>query len=131
MKSIQNNAQNRVLNKLSAMRVTLSNDERSILDSLITRAANIESESISEVEAHMINSKATNKVTTKVNAADGDNEVEAHVMKGKVTQKAAGKVNAADGDNEVEAHVMKGKVTQRAAGKVTFNEETGKYQVIE
>ena len=63
----QDQAVKRLLKKLSALRATLKNDERSLLDQLVTGAAN-------EVEAHRLSPKSP------VASARDANEVEAHSM---------------------------------------------------
>jgi hypothetical protein len=54
MKTTQNQASARLFKKLSALRATLSNEERDILDSLVV---------IDEVAAHKMTGKASGKAT--------------------------------------------------------------------
>ena len=58
MKTTEKQASKRLFKKLSALRATLSNEERAILDNLI----------VNEVEAHKINTKASTKTNPKVNS---------------------------------------------------------------
>jgi hypothetical protein len=124
----QNKAVTHVLNSLSAVRVTFSDEERAILDEILT--------GVKEVEAHQMKGKLTNGKLTH-NTSDAENEVEAHQMKGKLTNNKLtnGKLthNASDAENEVEAHQMKAKLTngKLSNGQITFDEASGKYVYVE
>jgi hypothetical protein len=84
MKSTQKQASARLFKKLSALRATLSNEERAILDNLV--GAN-------EVQAHKINTKINSKAEGKTNPKVS--EVQAHKINTKINtkinNKAAGK----------------------------------------
>jgi len=80
MKTTQKQASTRLFKKLSALRATLSNEERDILDNLIV---------VEEVTAHKMNLKAADKAASK--AASKASEVAAHKMTSKATSKAADK----------------------------------------
>ena len=90
MKTTQKQASKRLFKKLSALRATLSNEERKILDDLI----------VNEVAAHKMTGKAVGKAAGK--ATNKASEVAAH----KMTEKAAGKAV--------------GKATNKATNKTTF-----------
>ena len=82
MKATKKQIQTRVLKKVSALRATLTNEERAFLDSLIV---------VDEVKGHKA---VVNKAATK---AAGKNvprlqEVEAHKMAGRSTTKAQAKI---------------------------------------
>lgn len=100
MKTTQSNASARLFKKLSALRATLSNEERDILDNLIV---------IDEVAAHKMTSKAIGKATSKAT------EVAAHKMTSKAVGKAVGK--ATSKATEVAAHKMTSKAVGKAVGK--------------
>src|SRR5206468_750252 len=80
MKTTQKQASTRLFKKLSALRATLSNEERDILDNLIV---------VEEVSAHKMNLKAADKAASK--AASKASEVAAHKMNSKAADKAASK----------------------------------------
>ena len=67
MKTTRQQASARLFKKLSALRATLSNEERDILDNLIV---------VEEVSAHKMTAKAVSKATSK--AAAKATEVAAH-----------------------------------------------------
>jgi hypothetical protein len=73
MKNAQSQAYTRLFKKLSALRATLPNDERAILDRLIV---------VNEVSAHKMNTKANTRANTKAS------EVSAHKMNTKANTKA-------------------------------------------
>ena len=83
MKTTQKQASTRLFKKLSALRATLSNEERAILDNLIV---------VDEVTAHKMNLKATDKAMSKANSKA--NQVTAHKMNTKATGKAVSKVTS-------------------------------------
>jgi hypothetical protein len=78
MKTTEKQASKRLFKKLSALRATLSNEERAILDNLI----------VNEVEAHKINMKASTKTNPKAS------EVAAHKINMKASTKTNPKVNS-------------------------------------
>src|SRR5262245_5412749 len=106
MKTTQKQASTRLVKKLSALRATLSNEERDILDSLI---------GVEEVAAHKMNARATGKAVNK--AASKATEVAAHKMTTKAMGKAASK--ASSKATEVAAHKMTTKAIGKAASKAT------------
>ena len=59
MKTVQNQAAKRLFKKLSALRATLPNDERAILDNFII---------VEEVAAHKMTGKAAGKAVGKANS---------------------------------------------------------------
>lgn len=83
MKTTRQQASARLFKKLSALRATLSNEERDILDNLIV---------VEEVSAHKMTAKAVSKATSK--AAAKATEVAAHKMTSKATSKATNKAAA-------------------------------------
>jgi hypothetical protein len=83
MKTTKRQATARLFKKLSALRATLSNEERQILDSLIVIDV------VDEVAAHKLTSKAVDKATTK--ATTKATEVAAHKLTPKATEKATTK----------------------------------------
>ena len=136
MNKKQSQASKRLLKKLSALRATLSNDERHVLDSLV------------EVEAHKLNTKAGSPRATGSKASGGKagaREVEAHKFDMKVTAgKAAGKASGSKaGAREVEAHQVKGKIAFRQAGRqadrtaskttfrVAFDPNSEEYRIVD
>lgn len=98
MKTTERQATARLLKKLSALRATLSNEERAILDSWIV---------VEEVQAHRMNSRATGKAA----------EVRAHKMTAKTTSKAADR--STEKATEVAAHRMTGKAVSKTVSKAT------------
>ena len=104
MKTTRKQASTRLFKKLSALRATLSNEERDILDNLIVNE---------EVVAHKMNLKASDKAASKVNSKAA--EVAAHKMNIKIADKAASK--AASKATEVAAHKMNLKASDKAASK--------------
>src|SRR6266498_1663233 len=120
MKTIQSKASNRLFKKLSALRATLPNEERAILDNLI----------VDEVAAHKMNvGKATGKAIGKANVGKAS-EVAAHKMNvGKATGKAIGKANVGKA-SEVAAHKMDvGKTADKV--RIAFDPTSEEYKVQE
>jgi hypothetical protein len=105
MKATKKQATARVFKKLSALRATLSNEERDILDNLI---------GVEEVTAHKLNLKAVDKAASKVNTKAA--QVTAHKLNLKAADKAASKVNAKAA--QVAAHKLNLKAADKAASKV-------------
>ncbi len=140
MKTVQDQAFDRLLKKLSAMRATLRNEERAILDELIigqvstqrmnvgrttSKFASTAKGESAEVEAHKLNPgkvapKVSGKVAPKISSKIA--EVEAHKLNpGKVAPKVSGKVapKVSSKIAEVEAHKLNpGKVAPIVTGKV-------------
>jgi hypothetical protein len=106
MKTTQNQASARLFKKLSALRATLPNEERAILDKLIV---------VNEVSAHKMNSKAAGKSVGK--ATNKASEVAAHKMNTKAAGKAVNK--ATNKASEVAAHKMNSKAAGKSVGKTT------------
>ena len=122
MKNLENQAAKRLFKKLSALRATLSNDERAILDKLV---------GADEVQAHKMNTKINSKAAGKINPKA--NEVQAHKLNAKINPKAAGKISTnADG---VQAHKMNAKISGKAAEKstlkITFDPNSEEYKIQE
>ena len=132
MKTTQKQASTRLFKKLSALRATLSNEEREILDSLIVVE---EDTADQEVTAHKMNTKALGKATGK--ATSKANEVIAHKMNTKALGKATGK--ATSKANEVAAHKMNtkavgkttGKATNKSTFRITFDPTSEEYKIQE
>ena len=131
MRTAKKQAAKRLLKKLSALRATLPDDEREILDGYIV---------VDEVEAHRLKTRVAQKTLGRVAMkADGKvKEVEAHRLKSRVAQKTFGRVAMkADGKvAEVEAHRLKSRVAQKVFGKVAqqrirFNDATEQYEQID
>ena len=104
MKTTRNQASTRLFKKLSALRATLSNEERKILDDLI---------GVEEVAAHKMNSKATGKATSKANTKA--TEVVAHKMTNKASGKAVGKAT--------------GKATNKPTFRIAFDPNSEEYKI--
>ena len=153
MSTQKKQASKRLFKKLSALRATLSNDERDILDSLIVTDGkagakevgahkfNLKSTSgkassgkatsgkagAKEVEAHKFNLKATTGKATSGKATSGKSdpkEVEAHKFNLKATSGKATSGKA--GAKEVEAHKLNMKSTagKATSGKATSGKQT-------
>ena len=120
MKTTQKQAATRFFKKLSALRATLSNEERAILDNLIV---------VEEVIGHKMTTKATSKATPKAS------EVAAHKMTTRATDKATSK--ATSKASEVAAHKMTTKAADKATSKatskptfrITFDPNTEEYKI--
>lgn len=102
MKTTEKQASKRLFKKLSALRATLSNEERAILDNLIV---------VEEVTAHKMTGKAVGKATNKAT------EVAAHKMTGKAVGKAVGKAT--------------NKATSKTTFRITFDPNTEEYKIQE
>jgi hypothetical protein len=107
MKATRSQASKRLFKKLSALRATLSNEERQILDNIV----------VTEVAAHKMTSKAVGKAVGK--ATNKATQAAAH----KMTDKAVGK--ATNKATEAAAHKMTDKAVGKAVGKAT-NKATSK-----
>jgi len=124
MKTTRQQASARLFKKLSALRATLSNEERDILDNLIV---------VEEVSAHKMTTKAVGKAANK--AAAKATEVAAHKMTTKAVSRATSK--AAAKATEVAAHKMTTKATSKAANKaaakttfrIAFDPNSEEYKV--
>jgi hypothetical protein len=129
MKTTQKQASKRLFKKLSALRATLSNEERKILDELIVtevaahrmnvkaadRATSRASTKASEVAAHKMNMKAADRATSR--ASTKASEVAAHKMNMKATDRATSR--ASTKASGVAAHKMNTKATDRAISKAS------------
>src|ERR1044071_5659616 len=98
MKTNEKQVAKRLFKKLSALRATLSNEERVILDNLV---------GVDQVQAHKINTKIATKAAEKINTRAA--EVQAHKINTKITPKAAEKINTKAA--EVQAHKINTKIT--------------------
>lgn len=104
MKTTRKQASTRLFKKLSALRATLSNEERDILDNLIVNE---------EVAAHKMNLKASDKAASK--AASKAAEVAAHKMNLKAADKAASKANS--------------KAASKTTFRISFDPNSEEYKV--
>ncbi|HEX9838578.1 MAG TPA: hypothetical protein VGA72_04495 [Anaerolineales bacterium] len=105
MKTTEKQASKRLFKKLSALRATLSNEERKILDELI----------VTEVAAHRMNVKAADRAISR--ASTKASEVAAHKMTTKAADRAVSR--ASTKASEVAAHKMTTKATDRAISKAS------------
>jgi hypothetical protein len=127
-------ALDRVLTKLSAMRVTLSDEERGVLDEIVTGANDVEGHAAKPKAEERITGRANPKIQTKSSPAlPGDDEVEGHGASAtaatrKPVTRAQTKIStkstpAAPDDDEVAAHSAHlgatPKPATRAQGRVT------------
>jgi len=114
----QDQAINRLLKKLSALRATLKGDELVLLDKIIITAT------AEEVSAHAMNVKATSTAANTVHSTAANtaaDEVAAHAMNVKATSTAANTVHSTAANtaaDEVAAHAMNVKATSTAANTV-------------
>ena len=152
MKTNQKQVAKRLIKKLSALRATLSNDERALLDTMIgaeevrahkmtvgriaTKVApKVASKKVAEVAAHkMTVGRIATKVAPKV-ASKKVAEVAAHKMTvGRIATKVAPKV-ASKKAAEVTAHKMATKVAQKAVKKISpriaFDANSEEYKIVE
>ena len=95
----QDQAIKRLLKKLSALRATLKNDERKMLDQLVIGSVN-------EVEAHTLSQKSPFTAAKAAKGAKDASEVEAHTLSQKSPFTAAKAAKGAKDASEVEAHSM-------------------------
>ena len=113
----QDQAAKRLLKKLSALRATLKNDERKLLDQLVTGSAD-------EVEAHTMRTSSANAATNAVHRFAA-NEVEAHSLNIQSSANAARNTGTNAAANEVEAHslnVQTANAAKNASRNVAANE---------
>jgi hypothetical protein len=138
MKTTQSQAAKRLFKKLSALRVTLPNEERAILDNLI---------GVDEVSAHQMTAKALDQAVSPSGgkALGKSTEVAAHKQTGKAMGKAMGKSEgkAMGKSAEVSTHKTAGKAMGKAGRKstdkvvrsfdlrVTFDENSEEYKIQE
>ena len=120
MKINQKQVSRRLFKKMSALRATLSNDERALLDRIV----------VDEVVAH----KSFGKSLAKSRKSLGKSrEVAAHKMTAKSLGKSLGKAaKASRKASEVAAHKMTAKSlgkAARAAGRIVFDPITEEYQI--
>src|SRR5215211_5024485 len=110
MKTTQSQASKRLFKKLSALRATLSNEERAILDRLIVTE---------EVKAHKMTQKIASKAQTKADPKQV--EVQAHKINSKLISKAQTKADpkADPKQVEVEGHKLNQKIASKAQPKTT------------
>jgi len=106
MKTTEKQASKRLFKKLSALRATLSNEERAILDNLIV---------VEEVTAHKMTGKAVGKAVGKAN--NKATEVAAHKMTGKAVGKAVGKAT--------------NKATSKTTFRIQFDPNSEEYKIQE
>jgi hypothetical protein len=126
MKATRKQITARVFKKLSALRATMSNEERAILDRLIAAQ---------EVSAHKLTSKAVNKVASK--SATKAAEVAAHKLTSKAVNKVASK--SATKAAEVQAHRIATRATNKVADKaaekvamrIAFDPNSEEYKIQE
>jgi hypothetical protein len=144
----QDQAIKRLLKKLSALRATLTNDERSVLDGLVLG-------SVSEVETHSMNISAARPASKPMARAAADevransmnvsaarpaskpaaraaaDEVSAHSMNVSAARSASKPAARAAAD-EVSAHSMENErpVQERSIGRVAFDPIKEEYQRI-
>jgi len=106
----QDQAINRLLKKLSALRATLKGDELVLLDKIIITAT------AEEVSAHAMNVKATSTAANTVHSTAANtaaDEVAAHAMNVKATSTAANTVHSTAANtaaDEVAAHALNIKI---------------------
>jgi len=104
MKVTQKQASARLFKKLSALRATLSNEERAILDKLIV---------VDEVFAHKMAGKAVGKAVGK--SIGKATETSAHKMAGKATGKAISKTTS--------------KATNKPTFRLAFDPNSEEYKI--
>ena len=103
MKTTRSQASKRLFKKLSALRATLSNEERKILDELI----------VSEVAAHKMTSKSIGRAAGK--SANKASEVAAH----KLTSKSIGRAVSKSAN----------KATNKATFRIAFDPNSEEYKI--
>jgi hypothetical protein len=103
MKSTRSQASKRLFKKLSALRATLSNEERAILDGMI----------VGDVEAHRMTSKSVGKAAGK--SANKAAEVEAHRMTSKSVGKSVSKSTS--------------KSANKSTARITFDPNSEEYRI--
>ena len=113
----QDQAFKRLLKKLSALRATLKNDERSLLDGLVIGSAD-------EVEAHSLATRPTPRPSA------GADEVKTHSLTTRPTPRPTPRPSA--GADEVEAHSMKNERpnVERVNLRVAFDADKEEYRPI-
>ena len=104
---MEDKALNRLLKKLSAVRATLNQDERDLLDGIIASARFGVGEVETEVTPHAIEMKNVEKVVSR------QEEVAAHQLELKNVEKVASR------QEEVFAHKLENKAMERAEQKFT------------
>jgi hypothetical protein len=97
MDTKQDQAVNRLLKKLSSLRATLKNDERRILDNLLTGSAD-------EVTSHSMNVGAVSKIKTPIRTTAVD-EAAAHSMNVGAVSKTKTPIRTT-AEDEAAAHAM-------------------------
>src|SRR5215208_4720062 len=108
MKTTQSQASKRLFKKLSALRATLSNEERAILDRLIVTEY---------VKAHKLNQKIATKSQPKAHPKQV--EVQAHKLNSKLVSKTQSKAGPKADPKlfEVEGHKLNQKIATKAQPK--------------
>ena len=137
MKTTEKQASKRLFKKLSALRATLSNEERKILDNIIVDEAVAHRIDLSKNAEVNANQMKFSKIATK--NAGKNAEVSANQMKlSKIATKNAGKI--ATKNAEVNANQMKvgkiatknaGKIAGRVATKIIFDPNSEEYKISE
>lgn len=126
MKTTPSPAAKRLFKKLSALRVTLPNEERAILDNLI---------GVDEVSAHQMTGKVADKADSKSGgrASGKSREVTAHKVTGKAMGKAMGtsQGKAMGKSTEVSTPQKAGKAVRGSDLRVTFDESSEEYKIQE
>ena len=114
MKTTKKQVSARVFKKLSALRATMSNEERVVLDNLI---------GASEVSAHKMEGKIATKTNPKISGkitgkiSGKVSEVSAHKMDGKIATKTNPKIS--------------GKITAKSTPRIAFDPGSEEYKITE
>ena len=110
MKTTKKQVSARVFKKLSALRATMSNEERVVLDNLI---------GASEVSAHKMEGKIATKTNPKISGKISGkvSEVSAHKMDGKIATKTNPKIS--------------GKITAKSTPRIAFDPGSEEYKITE
>jgi len=120
----------KLFKKLSALRATLTKDERAVLDEIVTGRA-------TQVAAHKLTNKSVNKAMGR--ATHKATQVAAHKLTNKSVNKAMGRATHKATQVAAHKHTNKsvGKVTGRAAGRavgkasfrIAFDPKTEEYKI--
>ena len=125
MKTTEKQASKRLFKKLSALRATLSNEERKILDNIIVDEAVAHRIDLSKNAEVNANQMKLSKIATK--NAGKNAEVSANQMKvGKIATKNA-EVNA----NQMKVGKIATKNAGRVATKIIFDPNSEEYKISE
>jgi hypothetical protein len=111
---------NRLLDKLSAVRATLKNDERVLLDSMVLQARILVA--ADEVEQHGLEARAVPAAEAKIedSAVDSADEVAQHAMQTRTVPAAEAKVEAGAVADAVASQYY----------KITLDEELESYMIF-